>query len=62
MDVRLLMRARRLAQDPPSARMVVLGLVVLAVCLTLVAVERFVGWPEALTVDRARPPAVQLTP
>jgi hypothetical protein len=42
--------------------MVVLGLVVLALCLTLVAVERFVGWPEALTVERARPSAIRVQP
>ena len=62
MDPRLLLRAKRLAQRPPSARMVVLGLAVLAFCLTLVAIERFVGWPDALTVDRARPPAVRVQP
>ena len=62
MDPRLLLRAKRLAQNPPSARMVVLGLVVLALCLALVAVERFLGWPEALTVERARPSAIRVQP
>lgn len=62
MDTRLLLRAKRLAQRPPSARMVVLGLGVLAVSLGLIAVERVVGWPDALKVERASPPAVLVQP
>jgi hypothetical protein len=42
--------------------MVMLFLGVLACALTLAAVERFVGWPDALTVDRARPPVVRVQP
>ena len=62
MDFRMLLRAKRLVQRPPSLRMVILGLGVLAFALTLAAVERFVGWPDALTVDKARPPAVRVQP
>lgn len=62
MDFRLLLHAKRLVQRPPSLRMVILGLGVLTFALTLAAVERFVGWPDALTVDKARPPAVRVQP
>jgi hypothetical protein len=47
-----LLRMKRWAQHPPSPRKVMLVLGVIAACLALVAVERFIGWPEALTVER----------
>ena len=45
-------RMSRWARNPPSARRVVFVLGVVGICLALFAVERFVGWPEALTLDR----------
>ncbi|AKO96622.1 hypothetical protein MALG_01437 [Marinovum algicola DG 898] len=42
------------ARRPPSARQVMLVLAVIAVCLAIYAVERWVGWPEALTAERLR--------
>ena len=42
------------ARRPPSAKRVKLVLAVIALCLILVAVERWIGWPEALTVERLR--------
>ncbi|PZX19938.1 hypothetical protein LX81_00402 [Palleronia aestuarii] len=48
-----LLRAKRWAAHPPSAGRVALVLAVIAVCLLLYAVDRFVGWPEWLTPDRA---------
>ena len=50
-----LLRAKRWAQHPPSRSRVMLGLAVAAICLALVGIERTVGWPEALTVERLRP-------
>lgn len=47
-------RMARWARNPPSPGRVKLVLGVIVVCLALVAVERFVGWPDALTVDRLR--------
>lgn len=47
-------RMARWARNPPSPGRVKLVLGVIVVCLTLVAVERFIGWPDALTVDRLR--------
>ncbi|QYK40205.1 MAG: hypothetical protein KF887_12240 [Paracoccaceae bacterium] len=55
--LRLLLRMRRLAQNPPSWGRVVLVVGVIAACLLLVAVEMFIGWPDWLTLDRTpRPP------
>jgi hypothetical protein len=48
-------RMARWVRHPPSPGRVKLVLGVVVVCLALVAVEQFVGWPDALTVDRVRP-------
>lgn len=56
--LRLFLRMARLARHPPSARHVRIGLVVLALAAALFAVESLGWWPEALTLDRARPPRV----
>ncbi len=50
------LRMAQWARRPPSARTVVLVLAVIAACLALYAVERWVGWPEALTGEWTRPP------
>ena len=50
-----LLRMSRWARRPPSARRVLLVLAVVAACLALAAVERWVGWPDALTAERVRP-------
>jgi hypothetical protein len=49
-----LMRAKRWAQNPPSEGRVKLVLGVVALCLVLVAVEYFIGWPDWMTVDSLR--------
>lgn len=46
-----LVRMARWARHPPSARRVLLVAGVIAACLALVAVERWVGWPDWLTVS-----------
>ncbi|MEB3420313.1 hypothetical protein ACFSDD_10420 [Salipiger marinus] len=46
----------RWVRHPPSAGRVRLVLIVLALCLALYAVERWIGWPEALSPDRLRLP------
>ena len=51
-----LIRMARWARRPPSARRVALVAGVAAACLLLVAIERWIGWPDALTLDRAGPP------
>lgn len=52
-----LMRMARWVRHPPSWQRVVLVLSVIAACLALFTVERFLGWPDWLTVNGpARPP------
>lgn len=51
-----LLRMSRWARNPPSARRVKLVLAVTALCLGLYGVERWVGWPDALSVERTRAP------
>jgi len=52
-----LMRMARWVRRPPSWRRVILVLSVIAACFALFAIERFVGWPDWLTVNgRVRPP------
>ncbi len=47
-----LVRAKRWAQNPPSAGHVKLVLGVIALCLTIVGLEWAFGWPEGLTLNR----------
>ena len=54
MNLIWLVRMARWARHPASWGRVKLVLGVIAACLALVAFEHFVGWPEALTVDRLR--------
>ncbi|MGR1582225.1 hypothetical protein ACSSNL_12250 [Thalassobius sp. S69A] len=49
------LRMAKWARHPPSAKRVRLVLGVIALCLILVAIERWIGWPEALTVQKMRP-------
>ena len=51
------LRMARWVRRPPSPRRVALVLSVIVACLVLFAVERFLGWPDWLTVNGpARPP------
>ena len=56
MNPHWLLRMVRWVRNPPSAGRVRLVLAVVALCLALYAIERWVGWPEALTGDRLRAP------
>ncbi|MES2541118.1 MAG: hypothetical protein V4720_02525 [Pseudomonadota bacterium] len=49
-----LLRAKRWAQNPPSEGRVKLVFGVVALCLVLVGIEYFVGWPDWMTVDSLR--------
>ena len=51
-----LLRMARWLRHPPSPKRVKLVLAVLAACLALYAVERWIGWPDALTAERMRVP------
>jgi len=53
MNIFWLVRMSRWARNPPSMKQVLLVIAVVAVCVTLFLVERYIGWPDALTADRA---------
>ncbi|MWD29486.1 hypothetical protein E0K89_018565 [Aquicoccus sp. SCR17] len=50
------LRMSRWARNPPSWRKVLLVLAVIALCLALYAVERWIGWPDWMTAERLRGP------
>jgi hypothetical protein len=54
MNPRWLLKAKRWAQNPPSARQVIFYLSIVAVCLALGAWEWLFGWPDWLTVNSLR--------
>lgn len=49
-----LLRAKRWAQNPPSAGRVKLVFAVIAICLVIAGVEHFIGWPDWMTVNSLR--------
>ncbi|MBT0956952.1 hypothetical protein IV417_06110 [Alphaproteobacteria bacterium KMM 3653] len=49
-----LFRMKRWAQNPPSTSRVIMVLSIVAICLVLFAIERFIGWPEALSPEVRR--------
>ncbi len=51
-----LLHMARWVRNPTSAARVKLVLAVIALCLGLYAVERWIGWPEGLSVDGVRAP------
>ena len=51
MNLRWFLRMARWARNPPSPGYVTLVLAVIALCLILVGIEHFFGWPDALTVN-----------
>ncbi len=53
MNPRLLLRMAKWARRPPSMRQVKIGAAILAICFAIFAVEYFIGWPDALTMERA---------
>ena len=54
------LRMAKWARRPPSASRVKLVFAVLVICLTIAFVERYIGWPEALTLDNQ--PRIRLKP
>ncbi|EAR51701.1 hypothetical protein OG2516_03915 [Oceanicola granulosus HTCC2516] len=61
-ELRWLLRAKRWADRPPSAERVKLVLGVIAACLLLAGVVRFVGWPDWATLEPVGRPKVQVSP
>ncbi len=52
MNIFLLLRMKRLADNPPSRKRIILVLSILAFIATLAFYEYLFGWPEFLTVDQ----------
>ncbi|CUH62543.1 hypothetical protein TG4357_00169 [Thalassovita gelatinovora] len=46
-----LFRMSKWARNPPSERQVKLVLAVIAVCFMIYAVERWIGWPDWMTIE-----------
>ncbi len=46
------LRMSKWARHPPSAKRVMLVLSIIATGLVVWAVERWIGWPDALTAER----------
>lgn len=51
-----LLRMAKWARHPPSAGRVKLVLAVITFCLALYAIERWIGWPDALSTEPTRVP------
>ncbi len=51
MNPRLLLRIKRLVQNPPSSARVKLVLGVLIFCFLLFLIERYIGWPDFLSLE-----------
>lgn len=49
---RLLPRLAMWIRRPPSPRRMLIIAIVVATALAIAGIERYVGWPEALTVER----------
>ena len=52
MNPRWLLKMSLWARKPPSEKRVIFVFAIILVCLVLVGIERFFGWPEALTPNR----------
>jgi len=51
MNLIWLLRLKRWVQHPPSKRQIWLILGVVGFCLAIYAVERWIGWPDFLTLE-----------
>ena len=55
MNPRWFLRMSKWARRPPSEKRIKLVASVLVLCLILLAIERYVGWPDWARVNRLRP-------
>lgn len=60
-NVHWFMRAVRWARNPPSAKQVIFVFGLLAILLAIAGIEKFVGWPDMFTAERA-PKRIKITP
>ncbi len=52
LNPRWFMKMSMWARNPPSAKKVMFVFAIIAICLALFVVERFIGWPEWATPNR----------
>jgi len=48
-------RMARWARNPPSEKKVMLVFGIIVVCLAIAAIERWIGWPDAMSLKWVRP-------
>lgn len=53
MNPRWLFRMARWAHRPPGMKRVLLVLGIVVLCLVILGIERFIGWPDWMTVTPA---------
>lgn len=51
MNFRHLLRMSKWSRNPPSEKRVKLVIGIVAACIVLVLIEKFIGWPEMLTLE-----------
>ncbi|WBV44511.1 hypothetical protein [Pseudoroseomonas cervicalis] len=51
--LRLSVFLTRLVRNPPSRQRAMMMLAALLICLALLLVERFIGWPDWATLERS---------
>ncbi len=51
MNPRWLLKASLWARNPPSMKKVIFVVSIIGICATVFVVERYIGWPDWLTVD-----------
>ncbi|MTJ04091.1 MAG: hypothetical protein FH759_05270 [Sediminimonas qiaohouensis] len=54
MNMRWIVRMARWARHPPSEKMVKLVLSIVAVAAVIYVIERYVGWPDWMSLDNTR--------
>ncbi len=52
MNLRHLLRMSKFARNPPSDKRVKLVFGVILTCVILFGIERLIGWPDWLTLDK----------
>ena len=51
MNPRWLLRMSRFARNPPSQQRVIMFFAILATCLLVFGIEKFIGWPSWMTLE-----------
>ena len=60
-NIKWFMRMTKWARNPPSTRHVIFVFSIVALGLAIAGIEKFVGWPEFMTIERT-PKRVKINP